>query len=306
MLIRHATANMLSGPAILPILAGQWAALMLRIDGSTGAAAPVVGDFGLIRGRIDSRPFYSVTWSATQEINRMDLGQVEAAIGAFGGNPIDHSCMIISSRTGDGNIFDIDDDDDSAIEVDLSGIAAGNLASGTIQLYGIPQEGVQFYIPNMFTRQPNIAASSTDVVRFKEENVSHLYMVTLTNLDRALLIKDGEVKANAEFAALLAASNMDARLEAAFTTSLRLDLHKSGALTEAMSDKFELTLTTNAGGVGNPELVPVALDFTPDALLRSTSLVEAKAAMVLQRKAESGKARAVTVVEALTGGVGAI
>lgn len=303
MLVRHSTANLLAGPAILPIKAGQWAALMLRIQGTTGAgAAPTVANFGLVRGRFIGRPFHSVTWNANQEVNRIDLGQVEHSIGAAGGNPIVSSLMILASRSADGNIFDVDENDDSAIEVTLDGLTAANVGGGTIQLYGIPQEGVQMYIPQMFTRQPNLAASTTDVLRLKDENVSTIYVVTLTNLDRLLGVKDGEVFCNAEVAALLAASNMDARLEAAFTTSLRMDLHKSGSLTEALSDQVELTITTTAGGAATPEVVPVSLDFTPNGLARSNALIEGKSALKIQRKIDTGKSRPVTVLNAVSAG----
>jgi hypothetical protein len=37
----------------------------------------------------------------------MDHGLVESTIGAAGGNPIVLSALLVASRAGDGNIFDI-------------------------------------------------------------------------------------------------------------------------------------------------------------------------------------------------------
>jgi hypothetical protein len=295
------SANLLAGPARLNVLGGQYAAFMLRVNGLTAAgAAPTLAQFGLIRMTVDGRPCYSVSLATTQTINAMDLGLVESAIGAAGGNPITLSAMILSSRAGDGNIFDISSADNATVELDLAAISAANVASGTVELYGIEQEGTQMYMPRLFTNQPNIAASSLADVQLNYENVSHLYVVTLTNLDRIQVVRDNEVYANGAVAALLAFSNMDSRIEAAFTAGLRINMHRSGALSESLSDTLKVEIFTTAGGVATPELVTVSLDFTPDKLNRSAALVEAKAKAKFERKQADNKGRPVTVAKALS------
>lgn len=296
------SANILAGQANLEVRAGQFGAFLLRITGLTGAAAPTAASWGMIRAYADGRPFYSVTFAATQTINDIDLGFCENTIGALGGNPVAVSAMILASRVGDGNVFDVGDDDNMVITVDLSGVSAANMASGTIALYGIPQEGTQIYMPGMFTNQPNIAASSREVIRLNYENVAAVYVVTTTNLDRINLVKDHQVQIDAESAALQALNNMEGRHEAAFAAGYRLNLHRSGSLSEALSDDVQVQVTTTAGGAATPNLVTLTLDYTPDKMQRSAVLVEAKTRARFSRKESSGKGRPVTVAKALTAG----
>lgn len=301
-MIRCDSANILSGPANLNVIPGQYAALMVRVTGLTAAgAAPTLANFGLLTGTIDGRPFYSVPLSVTQSINSMDLGLVESAIGAAGGNPIALSAVILASRAGDGNVFDFAESDNVQIGLDLSGISAANVASGTVQLFAIPQEGVQMYLPKMFAQVPNLAASSTDIIRLQYENISHLYVITTTNVASLMIQKDRKVFLDSAMADIQAFSNMDTRTEAAFTAGFVVNFHRSGSLSESLSDDLQVSITAGAGGAATPSLVPVSLDFTPDVLARSQTLVQATAQARFDRKTALGKGRPVTVARAIAG-----
>jgi len=294
------SANLLAGPASLAVQPGQYSAFVLRVEGSTGAAAPDVATWGNITAYWRDDPFYSVSALATQVINEMDLGFIEATYGALGGNPFAACFVILSSRVHDGNIIDVQGKDECEVRIDLSGVAAGNVASGTVTLYGIEAEGSQVYIPKMLSRTPNIAASTTDVISIGWENVSHMYMVCMTNVASVRLTKDGQEKVDCVSGAAQAISNIFATLEAAYTAGVKFNLHGSGAMSEALSDDVKMTITAGAGGAALPILIPVSLDFTPDALTRSSAFVAARADALFKRKLATGKSRPVTVARALS------
>jgi hypothetical protein len=299
---RMDSANLLAGPAALKVQPGQYSALVLRIDCLTGAAAPTAATWGNITAYWRNRPFYSVSAAATQVINEMDLGFVEATYGALGGNPTQACFTILSSRVPDGNIIDVQGKDECEVRIDLSGVAAGNVASGTVTLYGIEAEGSMMYLPEMLSQTPNVAASTVDVIQFGQENISHLYMVTLTNVASVRVERDGQVAVDCVAGALQALSNLFAKLEAAYTAGVKMDFHGSGAMSEALSDDVKFNLTAGAGGAATPVLVPVSLDFTPDALERSSAYVAAKADQKFKRKDRNQKARPLRVARKLTTG----
>lgn len=283
-MIRFDSKNLLNGEAHLNLKAGQFAAFMIRIAGSTGAAAPVIADFGTVKLSGEKGAVFSVPFSSLQIINQMDLGQVESSIGALGGNPFVLSALIVASRTGDGNIFDISDADEMELEVDLNGIVAGNVASGTIKLFGIPQDGIAQYMPEMFIHSPSITAGETDQRTLHYKNISSIYFTNLTNCDTLMIEKDGQVVVNASFAELQAMSNMDSRIESAFTTGIKIDLDRSGSMGEALSDDVLLHIKATSGGVANPTVTVVSNRYDVDTLVRSSALVQAKTERKLKMK----------------------
>jgi hypothetical protein len=299
-MVRGGSSNLLAGPASLELRPGQYAGFMVRIAGLTAAgAAPTLANFGTLGVRYKRGRIFSTTLSAAQEMDTLDFGLVESAIGAAGGNPITISAIIPASRVGDGNIFQVGDNDGYELTLDLNGIAAANVASGTVTAFGIPAQGVQKYIPQVFSTVPSIPASGFQNLNLKYENVSALYLFTLTNLDLITVIRDGQVLVDASVAEMLALSNMDNRIEAAHTTGLKIDLNRSGALGEQLSDDLIVKLTATAGGAATPELIVISHDFTPDDLQRSASSVTATVNNALQRKVNAGLTRPVKVVDAL-------
>ena len=127
-----------------------------------------------------------------------------------------------------------------------------------------------------------------------------MYIITLTNVAQVRLTRDNQERVDCSAAELQAMSNLFAELEVAYAFGVKTSMQNSGAMTEALSDDVRLTITAGAGGVANPVCVPVSLDFTPDALTRSSAMVAAKANTILTRKEATGKARPVTVARMLS------
>jgi hypothetical protein len=213
------------------------------------------------------------------------------------------STVFLASRVHDGNIFDVDEKDNFSIAIDLAGVV-GVVAAGTIELFGVLQDGSQMYLPCMFTQTPNVAASSTNFTNMTYDNISHLYITTPTNVAQVQVEKDGETPVQCAWLDLLAFSNMDARIEAAFTTGVVVNMNRSGTISEGLTDNVRLTITAGAGGAAAPHIVCVANDFTPDKLAVSANASLNKAETKFARKVGLGKSRPVTVAKALSGNAG--
>lgn len=300
------TAALTAGPVTLNVTKnGQYRAFMIRISATSGAGAtPTIADFGTVTIREAGDPKCSLTWNDLNAIAQRDLGQIEHSIGAAGGNPIVSSVWYVASRNGDGNIFDVLASDNYTVEVGLTGITVGSnvTAGGTIKLYGDDAQGAQFYWPEMFAQNMSVSSGSSDVLNVRRENVSGIYVVTPTNVNEITVERDGVTVCSADNAALLAHSNADGRLEAAFTAAYFIDLNPSGAITEALSDNVDLKLAAT-GGTAAPSIVTVSHDFTPDKYARSSNLTSARADAVVRRKALAGKSRPISVIKAVAGAV---
>jgi len=293
------SANMLAGPAQLEISPGQWAAFGLRVSGTNaGGATLAAANLGRVTAKFQGRPFASLGFDDLQILNMMDLGLVEAASAI--GAAFAFTAVIQASRVNDGNIFDIQEQDNATIELDLAGLGA-LVAAGTVELFGIPQDGSAAYIPQLFSFTPNIAAGTVYTRNLPYENISHVYVTVPTNLASIQLVKDGQLYVDEPWASLIAFSNMDCRIEAAFVLGARVTMHRSGAITEALTDACEVILTAAAGGASTPHIICVSNDFVPTILSRSSATAQQKAISTFNRKAHLGKGRALTVAQAITG-----
>lgn len=291
--------NILAGPAIMEVQPGQYGAYMIRVTGTNQAGQTLaIANLGTVTCRIKGRPFVSVSAAALQTMNNIDLGFIESASAA--GGAFTFSMFIPASSIGDGNIFDVAEVDQATVEIDLSGVTAVIVLSGTVQLFGLVQEGSQMYLREMFGQMPTIAASSIDDVYLKYDNVSAVYIVTPTNVDRVQVSKDGQTVVDATSGDLQAASNADNRHEAAFTAGYKMDLNRSGSIGEGLSDNIKLTVSTGAGGVFAGTIVAIGHSFTPAALARSAALATATTQARLESKVQKGKPEAAQVVKALT------
>lgn len=290
------TASVLSGAATLEIAGGQYAAFMLRVAGTNqGAQTLAVANLGLVNMKLAGRNYVTVTFSDLQEINKMDLGQVESSSSV--GAAFAFSAVVLASRENDGNVFHVEPNKLSHIYVDLSGVTGTIVASGTIELYGIPAEGVMSYVPTMQTFVPSVTSGGNYLLDVPVENLTQIYATTLTNLDRVQVTRDGRIPVQASSSAINAFSNMDSRIEAAYTSGWKLDFHRSGALTEALSDSCQIFLSAT-GGAATPHLIACGLDFTPDEFKASSAAVQALGTARLARKQNDRKGRPVEVARA--------
>lgn len=296
---RQDSKSILAGPAIMEVQPGQYAGFMVRVVGTNQAGQTLTAaNLGTLSGRIKGKPFYAVSFAATQTINNIDMGFIEAASAA--GGAFTFSAFIPASRVGDGNIFDVVETDSLTIELDLSGVTAVIVLTGTVQLFGVPQEGSQLYLPEVFGQMPTIAASSLDDVTLRYDNISSVYVVTTTNLNRVTATKDGQSVVDATAADLQALSNADNRHEAAFTAGFKIDLNRSGSIGEGLSDQVKLSLETGAGGAFGGTIVAVGHSFTPAAFARSAALASAMTNDRLKAKVQSGKTDVAQVVKAVS------
>lgn len=292
-------ANLLGGPVQLRIPPGQFAGYVVRITGTNQAGQTLAAaNLGLVTGWQAHRVWLSLQFADLQIINNIDMGLVEAASAA--GGAFAFSAIIQASRVGDGNIFHVVESDDKTIALDLAGVTGVIVAAGQIELFGILQDGAQMYMPMLFTQTPNVPANSTQFTNMTYDNISDLYLTTPTNLLTVQVEKDGETPVQCLWADLLAFSNLDNRIEAAFTTGARVNMNRSGTISEALTDNVRVTLTAGAGGAAAPHIIAVSNDFTPDKLQVSSNASVAKAQMKFTRKADLGKSRPVTVAKALT------
>lgn len=297
-MIRMDAENMLAGAANLKIQPGQYAGFLIRASGTNQAGQTLaVADLGWITAYYQGRPFFSVSFTDNQIINNIDLGLVEAASAI--GAAFAFSTIIMASRVNDGNIFDISGADNAYVDVSLAGVTGALVAAGVIEIFGIPEEGTMMYLQQLFSNAPQIAAGGTDVLDLNYDNVSHLYFTAPTNLNQIQVDRDRVTMMQCGWADFIAFSNMDARLEAAFTTGARLIMQRSGALGEALSDNVKVTLTAAGGGAANPHIIAVCLDYTPDVLARSATQTQQTTEIRLRRKVDLGKSRPVTVAAAL-------
>lgn len=294
-MILHDSKSLLAGAAQLDVKPGQFSALVLRVAGTTGGAAADQADVGLVTGSWRDRSFFSMRFDDLMQIDAMELGQVEDDDAT----PFNYTALIPATFKADGNVFDVTAQDKMTIRVDLSGaagVAGAAWTGGTISLFGVPSEGRMSYLPRMFQHQPNIAASSTDPIDLPYENIQRIYFFNTTNLDRLYISKDGQPVVQATVAEQLALSNMECRLESAFTAGFVVDCCRSRTLSQSMSDNFNVTLTTGSGGAATPRIIVVSLDFTPDAYDRSGVLVNAQFKARMTRKVKDNRTRPVDLI----------
>jgi hypothetical protein len=299
-----ATASLTAGPATLEVQPGQYSALFIRVSGTTGGAAADQADVGLVSGTWRDRNFLSLQFQDLMQLNSMELGMVEDTDAT----PFSYSAMIPASLVGDGNVFDVTARDNMVIRVDLSGaggVVGAAWTGGNITLLGVPADGLMYYLPSLVQHQPTIAVSGTDVLDVPYENVARIFFFNTTNLDKLQVSRDGQEVVNATVAQLLALSNMECRLESAFTAGFRVDLCRSRSMAEAMPDKIGMIATAGSGGASSPRIVAMFHDYTPDALSRSVALVNAKYRATISRKVRRGHTRPVQVAKRIQAGLGA-
>jgi len=292
------SANMLAGPASFKVPAGQYAALELRAVGvNAGGATMTLAQLGRI----------TITWRgvAVTNVNFADLNGLNNLIGGVAvfasaiGAAFNAFGVFHASYSGDGNVFDVTEDDDLYVSVDLSGITAAIIASGTISLFGTMADGVQKYFPRLFYIQANVPAAGTYPYTLQTDNVTHIYIAPLTNLARLQITADRQIRFFGSTAELLDFTNYNSRVEVAVAAQLLLPLAVSGELTEALSDDIGIQIEAGAGGACTSNVLYISLDFSPDVMARSAATVQNKNAVVMSRKANLGKGRATKVVAAV-------
>lgn len=291
------SASLLAGAATLKVQPGQYAALMIRVEGTTAAADASATDVGLVTVTWRSRPFTSLRFTDLQTVNKMELGYVELD----NTTPFNYAAVLLASRCGDGNVFDVTAEDNFRVNVDLSGAGGGVGAAwtgGNIYLYGIPAEGQQMYLPVLLSHTDSISSGATKPIKLDYENMTNLYVLSLTNLASLHVSVDGQEVVDSSVASLQAFSNMDARIEAAFSEGFRINLHRSGALSEALSENVQVKASAS-GGAAAPIFVAAALDYTPDVQERSRVFVMTRARAKFNKKQGEHKGRPLRVAKNL-------
>jgi hypothetical protein len=291
---------MLAGPANFDVPAGQYESLILVASGTNaGGATLALANLGLITATWRGAAFMSERFDDLNTLSRLVGGIAEnaSAIGAA----FRMMARIRASYGNDGNVFDITDDDDVRISVDLSGLGA-LVAAGNLQLFGVMQDGAQAYVPRLFHYVHALPASNQLPEDIKQDNVSHLMLTVLTNLARVQVEKDNAPWYQCTTADALSLSNNDYRVEAAAETdAILLSMNRSGLFNEALSDDVRLTLEAGAGGAAAVRVTSISIDPTPDVLARSRSTLDTKVVVKRERKTKLGKTRAVTVDAAIQG-----
>lgn len=294
------TANILAGVANLRVPPGQYGGFMLRVAGTNQVAQTLTTtNCGLITASWRNVNFTSVRFVDLALMNAREGGVVEATSTA--GGAIGLACFLPASWNGDGNVFDCTQDDNVLITVDLSGVTGTIVASGTITLFGIPQEGAMAYLPRITTQTGNVPASGNQNPVLGVENITHLFINTLTNLDRVQVNVDSVAFVQSTVAELLALSNFDSVVETAVTTNILIRFNRARIVNEMLADNIDLQLYAGSGGAAAPQLVSVWCDFSPDIYARSKATVTNRLDTRIARKRMFGKNRAVAVVEQLTG-----
>jgi hypothetical protein len=294
-----ASSSILSGPVSFRVPAGQYAGFALRVTGTNQAAQTLTAaNIGNLTGTWRGVPILNIGFANLQTINNLQKGFSEFAssVGAAFRATAFYRATGRPDGETDGNVFDITDDDQLYINLDLSGVTGTIVASGTVQLFGIMSQGAQAYLPRYFQQSRNIASGATDSFDLPHDNISFVWAGTLTNLSRFQLMKDGNVFYQGSPTDMEALSNFENEVESEVTTSFLLPLHRSGALSEALSDSVSLLIDTS-GGAGTPVIVDCCLDFTDDVLTRSRATFQTATNTTLNRKAALQKLRAVAVVQ---------
>lgn len=294
-------ANILAGPANFSVPAGQYSSFLIRGAGvNAGGATEVIASMGLVTGTWRGGAWMSVRFDDLNILSRHTGGVMESASAIGAGFAF--SCRIKSSYGLDGNIFDVTDDDNVKISVDLSGITAAVVASGTVSLFGVLQDGAQAYVPRLSYYVHSVPASGSVPEQIQVDNVSHLMMTPLTNLARLQVLKDNVPYCQLTTAEALCLSNNDWQTEAAAeTTVILIPLQRSGMFSEALSDDVRLTLDAGAGGAVATRVMTIGLDPTPDVLARSRATLDSKVTVKRDRKSRLRKDRAVKVDQAVQG-----
>lgn len=294
------SANILAGPASFKVPTGQYARFLLRAAGTNQAGQTLtLANLGLITATWRNIAWTGVSFANVNALNGHVGGAVETATAA--GGAFTHSCFLEASYARDGNVFDVTAEDNVYINVDLSGVTAAIVASGTIQLYGLPADGAMAYMPKLFRYTHSVAASGTQPETIAADNIALVFLQTLTNIARVQVSVDNVPQVQGEVAALLAASNYESTLETASTTTLLLNLNRSGLWDERLSDNVIVEVTATGGGAVATDVVFVAVDPTPDTLSRSRATLDSKVAVRQARKLQLNKDRAVKVSRAISG-----
>lgn len=297
---RLGSVNILNGPASFEVPAGQYGSFVLRAAGTNQAGQTLtLANLGNVSVTIGGHGYGYASFTSLNNVQALMQGLVETATAA--GAAFTHTSMMPASYVGDGNVFDVARQDNIYIDVDLSGVTGVIVASGTLELYGVKQVGAQAYWPKLAMLTRNIAASSVDPVELKYDNIGFLYFDGLTNIASIRVARDGEIVVDATPAQLLAWSNWRWNPAAALTDEFLLDFVGSKLFDESLSDSFEISIETNAGGAATPMLLAVSMEPTPTTLDRSRATYRAEVNSKIKRKTNLGRVRAVGVVSRLSG-----
>jgi hypothetical protein len=294
-------ANLLAGAANFQVPSGQFAGFFLRATGTNvGGATTVIGNLG----QVTMNTRYGATMSVPfAQLNLLDnhIGGVtenNSAIGAA----FNFLCWIPASYVGDGNVFDVIDSDQMYISVDLSGVTAANVASGTISLLGVPQLGAQAYLPYIFTLTANVPASGSMPYDLNRDDVAMVFLQTLTNLDRFELVRDNFIEVQCTVAEGLACTNFFDRVETAVTTDILLNMVRSGQFNESLADHAQIKIYATGGGVCATVITAIGYFATPDIYARSKEAYNSQVTQKHVDKAAAGKMNAVTVAKSIATG----
>lgn len=293
------STNILSGAASFPIPAGQYGGFMIRAAGTNQAGQTLtLANLGNVSVAVQGHGVIYSSFTALNNIPALARGVVETATAA--GAAFTHSAFILPSFVSDGNIFDVSAQDNWFVDVSLGGVTGVIVASGTLEIFGIPQDGAQAYFPKMAMQSRNIAASSTDQFTLSMDNIGFLWIDGLTNIDTITIAIDGQTKVFGSPAELLAFSNWYWNPATALTDEILLDFVKSKTFDESLSDKFEITILTNAGGAATPVIIPISYEPTPQLFNRSKATYIAKRQDKLDRKSAAQKLSAVDISNKLS------
>lgn len=292
------SANVLAGPATFKIPPGQYSRFLLRVAGTNQAGQTLtLANLGLMTGTWRNINWLSIAAANVNALNNHIGGAVETATAA--GGAFTHSMFIEASYKRDGNVFDVTSEDNVYVSIDLSGVSAVIVVSGTVELYGFDADGAMAYLPKLFQYTHTVAASGTQPETIAADNVGMLFVTPLTNIARVQVNVDNVPHVQGALAALLSGSNYESVLETASTTTLLLNLNRSGLWDESLSDNVVVELTAGGGGAVSSAVCFVSIDPTPDVLTRSRATLDNKIAVKQSRKLGLGKDRAVKVSRAL-------
>lgn len=300
--------NILSGPANYKIPAGQYSRFIIRVTGTNQAAQTLsIANLGVITATWRGVGFMSVPFYAVNQLNARFGGVVEtaSAIGAA----FRMSCQIESSYVGDGNVWDVTDDDDVYINVNLSGVTGTIVASGTLQIFGVAVEGQQAYVPRLFQLTTNVAANGVIPYDLAYDNVGFVFVcqtngaAAILNLSRLEVEVDRELRIQGSDTDLWSQTNYETltETEPASDNNILLNLNQSRSVNEMLSDDITVRVYAAGGGACTADLVSCSYDFTPDVLARSKATIDNRTANKQSRKLQLGKKRSVVTAQAISG-----
>lgn len=292
--------NILAGAANFTIPAGQYGGFMIRVTGTNqGGETLTIANLGLITSTWRGVSWNSVTYEDVNTLNGHQGGVAEAASGA--GIAFTFSAFIMASYGPDGNIFDVTDDDDLIISLDLSGVTGTIVADGLVEIFGLIQDGAQAYVPRLFGRTMTVAASGSEPVAMPQDNIIAIFLRDKTNVARIQVEKDRSIFAQGTWDDLLSVSNFKSVVETGLAESIVINMNESGFFDEKLTDDVTITVDAGVGGATQLHVVSISVDPAPDVMARSRATLDNKQAMVRARKIQLGKTRAAKVSAALQG-----